>query len=413
MNRRSRPRSTWAILLLAVVILAAQWPAAAAPAAPVASTLAAENTSRTNRAFSYTNDKIPEGPWSVHLVKIDRQNPDYELHTTLGAGQITGMTTLTEQVKALPPALGRPMAAINGDFYLTSPRAYNGDPQGLQILDGELVSGPVADYPCFWIDAQGRPQTGIVQPVFRVTWKHGTTTVFGLNEERHDDGATLYTPRMGPSTGTKNGGREIILEAADTSVTNAFLPLRPGVKVRAKVRAIRDAGDTPLTPGIMVISLGPRLLVDAPVVDVGDIIELSTSTVPDLEGCQTALGGGPRLVMDGKPVGGWRNPHQRHPRTALGWNKDHLWLMLVDGRQPGLSVGMSFTEMADYFIKLGCTHALNLDGGGSASMWLLGQTVSSPSEGKERPVANGLVLIKKPKRVESESVGAPNSNSAR
>jgi exopolysaccharide biosynthesis protein len=148
----------------------------------------------------------------------------------------------------------------------------------------------------------------------------------------------------------------------------------------------------------MVISLGPRILVDAPVVDVGDIIELSTSTVPDLEGCQTALGGGPRLVMDGKPVGGWRSPHQRNPRTALGWNKDYIWLMLVDGRQPGRSVGMSFTEMADYFVKLGCTHALNLDGGGSASMWLLGQTISSPSEGQERPVANGLVVIKKPKQ---------------
>ena len=41
---------------------------------------------------------------------------------------------------------------------------------------------------------------------------------------------------------------------------------------------------------------------------------------------------------------------------------------------------------------------LNLDGGGSASMWAFGQTVSSPSEGQERPIANGLVLVKKPKR---------------
>lgn len=395
MNRRSKQRPAWAALLLAAAILASTPSLRAAPA----STPASDDSARTNRAFSYTNDKIPEGPWSIHLVKIDRNNTDYELHTTLGAGQITGMTTLTEQVKALPQSLGRPMAAINGDFYLTSPRAYNGDPQGLQILEGELVSAPAPDYPCLWIDSKGRPQTAIVQPVFRVTWKHGTTTVFGLNEERHDEGAVLYTPRMGPSTGTGSGGREIVLEAVTTSgETNTFLPLRVSAKCRARVRAIRDGGDTHVAPGTMVISLGPRLLVDAPAVDVGDIIELSTTTVPDLEGCQTAIGGGPRLVMDGKPVNGWRNPHQRHPRTALGWNKDYLWLMLVDGRQPGLSVGMSFTEMADYFIKLGCTHALNLDGGGSASMWLLGQTISSPSEGKERPVANGLVLVKRQKR---------------
>jgi exopolysaccharide biosynthesis protein len=79
----------------------------------------------------------------------------------------------------------------------------------------------------------------------------------------------------------------------------------------------------------------------------------------------------------------------------VGWNNEFLYLLLVDGRQPGLSLGMSFTELADYFVKLGCTHAVNLDGGGSASMWLFGQTVNSPSEGKERPVANGLVVLKK------------------
>jgi exopolysaccharide biosynthesis protein len=158
------------------------------------------------------------------------------------------------------------------------------------------------------------------------------------------------------------------------------------------------AGDTALKPGLMVFSLGPQMLVDAPAVEVGDIVQLSTTTVPELHGVQTAIGGGPRLVVDGKSVGGWKSPHQRHPRTALGWNKESFYLMLVDGRQPGLSVGMSFTEMADYFIKLGCTHAMNLDGGGSASMWLLGNVVNSPSEGQERPVANGLVVVKKQKR---------------
>jgi exopolysaccharide biosynthesis protein len=117
-----------------------------------------------------------------------------------------------------------------------------------------------------------------------------------------------------------------------------------------------------------------------------------------MAGCKTAIGGGPRLVVDGKPVEGWTSPNQRHPRTALGWNDSHLYLMLVDGRQPGLSVGMSFQEMAAYFIKLGCTHAVNLDGGGSASMWVFGQTVNSPSEGQERAIANGLVLVKKPKK---------------
>jgi len=346
------------------------------------------------RSFFYVNDKVAEGPWSVHLVRIDRTSPDYELHTMLGAGVVSGMTTLTDQVKALPPTLGRPMAAINGDFYFTSPRHYKGDPQGVQILQGELVSAPT-EHACFWIDAQGRPRTDVVRSLFRVTWPGGSTTPFGLNEERQGDAAVLYTPAMGPSTGTKSGGREIVLEAVDA---DRWLPLSVGTKIQARVREIREAADTPLRQGILVLSLGPQLLVDAPVLNPGDVVDISTTTVPDMTGTRTAIGGGPRLVKDGKPVDGWKSPNQRHPRTALGWNDKYFYLMLVDGRQPGLSVGMGFQEMADYFIKLGCTHAVNLDGGGSASMWVMGQTVSSPSEGQERPIANGLVVVKKPRK---------------
>lgn len=346
------------------------------------------------RAFSYVNEKVAEGPWSIHLIKLDRANAEYELHTMLGNGQITGMTTLTEQIKALPAELGRPIAAINGDFYFTSPKAYNGDPQGIQILDGELVSAPT-EHAAFWIDAAGKPRTGIVKSLFHVTWPDGNTQPLGLNEKREGDAAVLYTPRMGPSTGTPAGGREIVLEAEQKE---QWLPLRAGAKVRARVKEVREAGDTPLKRGLMVFSLGPKLLGDIPTVAPGDVLQISTATLPDLAGCKTAIGGGPRLVVDGKPVEGWTSPNQRHPRTALGWNDSHLYLLLVDGRQPGLSVGMSFQEMAAYFIKLGCTHAVNLDGGGSASMWVFGQTVSSPSEGQERPVANGLVLVKKPKK---------------
>ncbi len=386
MTRRLDLLAALAGLLSAAILLTGIAPVTAA---------AIDDAARTNKAFSYVNDKLPQGPWSVHILKMDRRSPEYEIHSMLAGGAVSGMVTLTDQVKAVPAELGRPVGAVNGDFYVTSPRFYSGDPQGLQIVDGELVSGPDVEFPCFWTDAQGRPNTGIVQPAFRVTWKHDTTTVLGLNEERSDDTAVLYTPRMGPSTGTKTGGREIVIEAVET---NAWLPLHIGRKVIGRVRAIRDAGDTPLTPDIMVISLGAKLLVDAPVVDVGDVIQISTATVPELAGCKTAIGGGPRLVVDGKPVGRWSSPHQRHPRTAIGWNDDSIFLLLVDGRQPGLSVGMSYTEMADYFIKLGCTHALNLDGGGSASMWLMGQTVNSPSEGRERPVANGLVIVKKPRR---------------
>ena len=83
----------------------------------------------------------------------------------------------------------------------------------------------------------------------------------------------------------------------------------------------------------------------------------------------------------------------RHPRSAIGWNKEHIYLVVVDGRQLRLSAGMTFPELADYLVKLGCEEALGLDGGGSATCWAYGSVVNSPSQGHERPSANALVVL--------------------
>ena len=67
----------------------------------------------------------------------------------------------------------------------------------------------------------------------------------------------------------------------------------------------------------------------------------------------------------------------------------------VDGRQLDDSVGMTFPELAAYMLKLGCTEAMNFDGGGSATMWAFGRVQNSPSEGQERPSPNSLIVVKK------------------
>ncbi|MEW6161163.1 MAG: phosphodiester glycosidase family protein, partial [Verrucomicrobiota bacterium] len=45
--------------------------------------------------------------------------------------------------------------------------------------------------------------------------------------------------------------------------------------------------------------------------------------------------------------------------------------------------------------NLGCDEAMNLDGGGSAVCWVYGQVMNSPSEGRERGMANGLVVVQR------------------
>jgi exopolysaccharide biosynthesis protein len=120
--------------------------------------------------------------------------------------------------------------------------------------------------------------------------------------------------------------------------------------------------------------------------------------VPDLSGVEVAIGGGPALVRDSKAMQWHRFLHMRHPRSALGWNKDYIFLVEVDGRQIDLSVGMTFPELADYMLKLGCQQAMSFDGGGSATLWALGDVRNSPSEGQERPAANALVVVRKNSR---------------
>ncbi len=343
---------------------------------------------RPARGYSYYRDDIPQVPWSIHVVKVDRSSQNLELHTALGKSAVFGLVPLSEQVKALPAELGHPVAAINGDYYRDE-GAYAGDPKGLQIMRGELVSGPCG-WTCFWIDAAGNPRMTNVVSCFEVVWPAGERMPFGLNEERTRNTAVLYTAVVGSSTHTGKG-RDLILERHGT---NSWLPLRAGQTYSARVKEARENGDAPLTPDTIVLSIGPQILSRAPPLQPGDILQISTATSPALNGVTTAIGGGPALVKDGKAIA--RNEVKvRNPRTAIGWNRDYLYLVEVDGRQRYLSVGMTTQELSDYMIGLGCDFAMGLDGGGSATCWVHGQVMNRPSEGFERPMANSLVLMQK------------------
>src|SRR4029079_13955399 len=131
------------------------------------------------------------------------------------------------------------------------------------------------------------------------------------------------------------------------------------------------------------LSLGRVLAGQLPRVEPGAVMQISTATFPSLKGAETAVGGGSPIVCGGRVVDR-SDARVRHPRAAVGWNKDLFFLVEVDGRQRGLSVGMTMKELAGYLVQLGCTEAMNLDGGGSATCWVYGQTMNSPSEGEER-----------------------------
>jgi hypothetical protein len=353
---------------------------------------------KPERYLSYTNEIVSDMPWSIHVVRIERSHHDLRFCTTLGGGEVLGMGILTDQLKMLPAEMGAPLAAINGDFYEKA-KDYPGRPRDLQIRNGEVITHP-AGHTCFWIDAQGNPQMTNVCSRFRVVWPNGKATPLGLNVQRINDAAVLYTAVLGASTHT-SGGVEYVLERSPQCL---WLPLRAGQTYEARVHQVQTAGDTPLDRQTAVLSIGPGLLSSLPPLKPGATVRLIMETTPDLSGAEVAIGGGPALIKDSKLMSwkGWLNTNMRHPRTAVGWNKQHIFLVEVDGRQIDVSVGMTFQELADYLLKLGCEQAMNLDGGGSATLWALGTVRSSPSEGQERPSPNALVVVRKNSRQAAE-----------
>ena len=56
---------------------------------------------------------------------------------------------------------------------------------------------------------------------------------------------------------------------------------------------------------------------------------------------------------------------------------------------------MTLAEVAEFMLELGCSEAMNLDGGGSSTFWLDGEIMNSPSDKRERSIANGLILVQK------------------
>jgi len=110
-----------------------------------------------------------------------------------------------------------------------------------------------------------------------------------------------------------------------------------------------------------------------------------------------AVAGFGLLLQGGVIVGGVDTA--LHPRTAVGVDKEGLrvWLVVADGRRKGISEGMTCHELAGFMQPLGCSDALNLDGGGSTVMMLKqpdGQLgiVNRPSGNATRPVPVMLLL---------------------
>jgi len=225
-----------------------------------------------------------------------------------------------------------------------------------------------------------------------------------INFAREGQDLVIYTPQFDRDSQREGEITEILVELTRTLGIRPYPDMTVGI-----VRQVSDAeGPVPIPFDHIVISAhqenNRRKLREN--FHVGDKIGISIDVVSLKEDCEeplplnwantyASIGGSFFFLKDGE-IPSFDNPGAtlRHPRTAICYNTDYIYFVVVDGRQQNYSIGMTIDELAQFCRDdLAATWGINQDGGGSSTMWIQGQIVNSPSDGAERPVANGMMMI--------------------
>ncbi len=337
------------------------------------------------RGLTYEHRQI-EGPLSIHILVADPT----EIEITAARALNNGIGR--ETVSSIAARKGA-VAAVNGGFFQMGGR-YDGDPAGLLRVERRWFSDVVTPRGAIgWKSGGAEVLLGRASVRWMLQLEDGSLPIGGINRARSDNQTVLYGWDFHRSTLTDPGGWEAqILEG--------------------RIVSMGRRGDTPIPPGGYVYSAGPkspqavieRLQEGISAKPVMGFTEAGTTRGPEWEQMDHIMGGTPLLIQEGKIKQDIDTEQvdqgfvlKRHPRTAVGILPDGRWvLVVVDGRQKNLSIGMSLGELADFLASLGCVEALNLDGGGSTTIYLEGRVINSPSDsGVERPVSDAILILEK------------------
>ncbi len=354
-----------------------------------------------------------DGPVVAHVVAVSR-DAGLAVRAVLSNDRVGGPEPAQERTSAMCLRV-RCIAAVNADFAFPS-----GQPVGAVATAGELLRSPVPTHHQLSVTASGDLTLGtLAWSAQLVASDLVPVPVMGLNVDRPADAVVLYTPAYGPSTATNEHGAELVVRLVEPTQS-----LR--VRQTAMVELVGfgpGRGNSAIPAGGAVLSghgTGAAALADLwgrqqrGVVSRRSLLRVETS--PDVT---DTVGGTPILVHEGKrwvADDGSTFVAGRHPRTVVGWNDAEVFLVTVDGRQPGYSVGLSLPEAAELLRAMGATEAINLDGGGSTTLAAGATVLNRPSDrmvrrgGKqqvvhnlrpgdvlvgavERPVASGLAVV--------------------
>jgi hypothetical protein len=375
-------RRRLAALGLLAVLLTAAAPGLASQPVPV------------GPGVTHTRIYVPEGPWAIHVLTADLSNQYLEIGSLLGHGAALGRGGVSEMLANGDGAERKAIAGVNADFFALTGRNYATIPLGFCVQDGELITLPNPSRSVFYVTQDGRAGIDVLRSL---AWVLGPNNlrypISAVNRCPEAAQLVLFTPRFGKETRAEPTTAQIVL--GDVSG-----PVKPSGEVTATVSSRATTDSVPIPPNGLVLAANGVASYALRNVKAGDRVTLRFVLSPEVGELRLAVGGGPRLVRDGSVVTEHRLERfadtfatARHPRTGVGLRGTEVVFVTVDGRQPGYSAGMTLPEFARFFVDLGCSDAMNLDGGGSTTMVVRGRIVNSPSDGVERKVADALALF--------------------
>lgn len=375
--------------IVVVVIASAVWRAGAVAQAPLP--LSAPEAIATGVMYYRldTREVLTGGsPISARLIEIAADAARLDLE--LGKDGKQGRDTVVAMA-----ARRSALAAINAGFFGTT-----GDPAGVLKIDGMLISdsmrprGAVA-----FATSDGPPLLfDRVTAKARVRARNANVAVTGIDTARSQAAVVVYTPRYGPTTRTTGAGTEWTIEGSPLAVT----------KILRTPASAQTASAIPA--GGFVISVSGVVPAALARLKRGDRVDLAVdyTTVKGRREAWAAaddiVSGAGLLLWRGNDVEDWDEEKlalegfvdARHPRSLVGRDRDgDTWLVVIDGRQPEQSAGMSLPELTAFARRLGLVDALNLDGGGSSTMVVKGEIVNRPSDPLPRPVSDAIVVLRK------------------
>ena len=327
------------------------------------------------------------GPLVTHVITGPRHGGLHKLRPVLSSGTVLGRKTLSSmQRRQLSRAS---VAGVNGDFFNMA----TGHPSGMFMRNGVLATRPESSRSSLGIAFDGTLRVGRID--FAGSWSVAgfpAHRLRDLNRPLTEPGVALFTPQWGGATPRLKWVYDVVLARLPPTVANGSFT--------ARVVEVRPGGGTVVSRGGAVLQARgdwrPTVRREA---QVGRDVTVALGLTPQWPDVADAIGGGPALVRRGRPIynagEGFTSGHlaYRHPRTAVGQRASgRTILVAVDGRSSA-SMGVPTWELALEMVRLGAVTAVSLDGGGSTTMAFNGRVLNDPSDGSERPVAEGLMIF--------------------